>query len=154
MHCFFCDHVSCTARKNCATCHNRWGHSAVNFHISLPFLTLWLTSCKVYKFYYFNCNSLQRGSDKILWTSGPDRRFDGILTMEQRCNDSAFWDSRLNSDSDKVFGFNSNSILQDAHCNKTRFTIQFNRQYLISIQFTIQFSSPTSISNQFTIQCL
>ena len=54
---FFCDHVS-YIMKNCATCHNRWGHSAVNFHISLPFLTLWLTSCKVYKFYYFDCNSL------------------------------------------------------------------------------------------------
>ena len=34
----------------------------------------------------------------------------------QRCNDSAFLDSRLNLDSDKVFGFNSNSIFQDAHC--------------------------------------
>ena len=73
---------------------------------------------------------------------------------KQRCNDSAFWDSRLNSDSDEVFGFNSNSILQDAHCIKTRFTIQFNHQYFISIQFTIQFSSPNFISNQFTIQFL
>ena len=34
----------------------------------------------------------------------------------QRCNVSAFLDSRLNLDSDKVFGFNSNSIFQDAHC--------------------------------------
>ena len=32
-------------------------------------------------------------------------------SINQRCNDSAFWDSRLNSDSDEVFGFNSNSIL-------------------------------------------
>ena len=80
-----------------------------------------------------------------------------VITQDmsvQRCNDSAFLDSRLNSDSDKVFGFNSNSILQDTHCIKTQFTIQFNHQYFISSQFTIQFSSPNFISNQFTIQFL
>ena len=37
-------------------------------------------------------------------------------TIVQRCNDSAFLDSRLYLDSDKVFGFNSYSIFQDAHC--------------------------------------
>ena len=42
---------------------------------------------------------------------------------KQRCNLSAFLDSRFNSDSDKVFGFDSNSILQDAHCIKTQLTI-------------------------------
>ena len=63
--------------------------------------------------------------------------------MDQRCNESAFLDSWLNLDSDKVFGFNSNSIFKSAHCVSTWFTIHFSRQYFISIQFTIQFSFPT-----------
>ena len=68
----------------------------------------------------------------------------------QRCNDSAFSDSRLNSDSDKVFGFNSNSILQDAHCIKTQFTIQFNHQ--LSSQFSSQFNSALQTSFQINSQ--
>ena len=73
------------------------------------------------------------------------------LSASQRFNDSAFLDSWLNSDSDKVFAFNLNSILQDAYCIKTQFKIQFNHQHFISIQFTIQLGSLNVISNQFTI---
>ena len=67
-----------------------------------------------------------------------------MLRLRQRCNDSAFLGSRLTSDSEKVFGFNSNSTLQGTHCIKTQFKIQFDHQFFISIQFTSQFSSPTS----------
>ena len=76
------------------------------------------------------------------------------LSASQRFNDSAFLDSWLNSDSDKVFAFNLNSILQDAYCIKTQFKIQFNHQHFISIQFTIHLSSTNFISNQFTVQFL
>ena len=91
--------------------------------------------------------SHQRLSYRIATTANLIDRFNIHEHVYQRCNDSAFLNSPLYSDLDKAFGFNSNSIFQDAHCINTRFTIQFNHQYFISIQFTIQLRSPNFISN-------
>ena len=66
--------------------------------------------------------------------------FQGFKTRDVTIQ--LFFDSQLNLSSDKVLGFNSNSIFQDAHCITTqlRNSIQPSMFHLNSVHNSIQLS--------------